>query len=148
MTKKILKTRTFEGLPVVDATHDIALHVLSIDVKNAKKNDPKSCAAAKAGQRELKKDVRVFITRTYVKEKNHWVRYKTPESVSREIVSFDRGSSFEPGTYIVKTPHESMKLGYNRGRNDTHPRTGNKNPKPRHVTAMIRSRAHYNENKK
>lgn len=147
MVKKTLKTRTFEGLPVVDATHDIALHVLSIDVKNATKNDPKSCAAAKAGQRELKKDVRVFLTRTYVKEKKNWVRYLTPESVSREIISFDRGSSFEPGIYNVKAPHESMKLGHYRGRSFK-PKTGKTNQKPRHATGMIRHRANYDENKK
>src|SRR5258706_13584318 len=99
MKKKTRKTRTFEGLPVIDATNDIELHVLPVDVKGASKKNPASCAAAKAGQRELKKDVRVFISRTYVKEKKNWVRYFTPQSASREIISFDRGSSFEPGTY-------------------------------------------------
>lgn len=144
--KKTRTTRTFEGLPVVDATQDIALHILPVDIKRAEKKDPASCAAAKAGQRELRKDVRVFLTRTYVKEKDHWVRYLTPESASREIVSFDRGSTFEPGTYVVKAPYETAKLGNYRGKVN---RKDNKTlPGPRHATGLIRSRAAYDEHKR
>ena len=133
--------RLFEGLPVVDATRGLALHVTSVDIKGASKKNPAMCAAARAGQRELKTDVRVFISRTYVKKADHWVRYKTPESASREIVSFDRGSSFEPGEYIIRPLPESERLGQYKGKST---QTGNgKKRNPSHVTAMIRERSKY-----
>src|SRR5258705_232007 len=103
------KDQLFEGLPLVDADNDIELHIKPIDIKNSRKNDAANCAAAKAGQRELKRDIRVFISRTYIKNKKHWVRFITPPSISREITSFDRGASFEPGEYTLKAPCESSK---------------------------------------
>lgn len=135
--------RLFEGLPVVDATEELLLHVTPADVKAANKKDPANCAAAKAGQRELKRDVRVFLTRTYVKEKDHWVRYHTPESASREIISFDRGSSFMPGVYRATPFCESARLGVYKP-TDYHNNRGTKvSTRPKHMTAMVRERSRY-----
>lgn len=155
MKKKSIKrrqSRTFEGLPVIDADEPIALRVLPLDVKGAKAKSPASCAAARAGQRELNTDVRVFLTRTYVKVKAHgatkgenhdtWVRYKTPESASREIVSFDRGATFEPGDYTFVPLPASNRLGTYRGQSTEGERTKTRK-RPRHATAMVRERSHY-----
>ncbi|HWY34245.1 MAG TPA: hypothetical protein VNX68_06330 [Nitrosopumilaceae archaeon] len=142
--KKQIKQKLFEGLPVIDAEESITLHVTPIDVKFANKKDPKSCAAAKAGQRELKRDVRVFISRTYVKEKDHWVRYKTPMSAQKEIVSFDRGASFEPGEYTIKPFSQSDRLGAYKPTDENHRnRKGNGIRKKLHYTGMIRERSKY-----
>lgn len=112
MTKKRKVTYSkYEGLSVVDANKPIILHITESDIKNSDKKSPGNCAAARAGKRELKKEVRVFLTRTYVKEKNHWVRYTNPESVTREIISFDRGSTFEPGEYKINPAPASERLG-------------------------------------
>jgi hypothetical protein len=115
MAKKIArKIRTFEGLPVIDAIKDVDLVITKRDTTESKKKDPANCAAALAGRREFKADVRVHITRTYVKDvKNkRWIKFVTPERIQKEIISFDRGASFEPGEYTLKAPFPSMKKGY------------------------------------
>jgi|SRR6266850_4313047 len=136
MKKK--KAQLFEGLPLLDATHDVKLHITPNDIKNSRKNDPANCAAARAGKRELKKDVRVFLTRTYVKHKKKWYRFITPESISREITSFDRGASFEPGEYKLKVPSSTQKLGIVRISGSG--KSGKKNRiRKNHATAMVRT---------
>jgi hypothetical protein len=132
------KPRLYNGLPVVDAPKDtgIAMTVTPADVKGSKKGDPANCAAAIAGKRELQTEVHVFLSRAYVKEKKHWVRYLTPESVSREIVSFDRGSAFTPGDYQFRAPRESERLGQYKGKFTR--KTGTTGRRPHHVTANVR----------
>lgn len=142
MKKKTRKPRLFEGLPVVDADESIDLHVLAKDVNGANKRDPANCAAAKAGKRELGTDVRVFLSRTYVKSKDHWVRYITPQSAQREIISFDRGSSFQPGTYTIPAPSSGQKLGTWRPRGSGGT-TRTTFKRPYHATGLIRERGKY-----
>lgn len=135
--KKTRKIRTFEGLPVVDAKHDIVVNVTAAaDVKGSHKKNPNSCAAAVAGKRELRKDVRVFLSRMYVKEKKHWVRYVTSNNAAREIVSFDRGSAFEPGKYKFKAASEGQQLGYKKSNN--HNSTGKGLKREHHMTTNVR----------
>lgn len=136
MKKSRRKTRLYEGLKVIDATEPVNLEITKLDIKNAKKSDPANCAAAVAGKRTLHKEVRVFLTRTYVKEKSHWVRYVTPESVSREITSFDRGAAFEPGIYQMNRPSKTAKLGAHRGYSTA--RTGAKRRALYHSTVNVR----------
>lgn len=138
---KTKKQRTYLGLPVVDAPEGkgITLTVTKADVNGSTKSDPANCAAARAGQRELKREVHVFLSRAYVKDtdKKRWVRYITPEAASREIISFDRGSSFVPGEYTFKAATKWQKLGMERGES-TRPGTGKPQTNPRHVTAEVR----------
>ena len=70
MTKvrKSHKKLMFEGLPLVDAAQDVAIVITKKDATESKKKDPASCAAALAGRREFKTDVRVYMTRMYVKD--------------------------------------------------------------------------------
>lgn len=105
------KPTNYQGLPIVDATSPLEITITNNDVKKSRKNDPAHCAAALAAQREYHTDVRVFLSRTYVKKDKVWVRYMNPERVRREIISFDRGSSFEPGTYRAIPPTGTQKLG-------------------------------------
>lgn len=150
-TKKTKKTkskskftnhnRTFEGLPVVDANEDIALVIKKEDVNKSKVKDPAACAAALAGRREFKTDVRVFLTRTFIKDNKNkqWIRFYTPESMSREITSFDRGATFEPGEYKLKSMPMSQRAGYKK---PTGPKkeTGRPTHK-KHITANVRVNA-------
>ncbi len=133
------KNASFEGLPVVDGHEDIDLVINKNDVENSRKKDPNNCAAAMAGRRELKTDVRVYLTRTYVKDAKHerWVRFITPRSISTEIISFDRGASFEPGEYTLKAPIETQKLGYSARRGGIKTGTGKKRKK-NHITTNVR----------
>lgn len=141
MSKKHRPLRLLEGLPVVDGTKDIVFSVTKTDVSGAVKKNPAKCAAANAGRRELKTDVRVFLTRTYVKGKDRWERYITPESASREIVAFDRGSEFEPGEYVLKAPTATQRLGHHVGGVSIKTHAG-KAKHAHHTTAMIREWKH------
>lgn len=138
MTKKQkVKIRKYEGLPVVDADKSLLINITSADVKAARKFDPANCAAAMACKRVYKREVRIFRSRAYIKEKNHWVRYMVPQAVSREIISFDRGSQFEPGEYKVNPPSPTNQLGrYHTGKiGGPH---NEKPKKPIHKTAHVR----------
>lgn len=131
--------RLYEGLPVVDANEDQKLSVTKADVTGSSKKSPANCAAARTLSRELHTEARVFITRTYIKDKKakRWVRYLTPNSIGREIVSFDRGSQFETGEYIIKAPSVGQRLGHYRGKS-TELNTGAKRNKPLHRTVSVR----------
>lgn len=138
--KKQRKLRMLDGLPVVDADSDVVLHVTKKDVQNSKKKNPDECAAAQAGKRELKREVKVFLSRMYVKDKNKWIRYLTPSNAAREIVSFDRGAEFEPGEYKFKAATSGQRLGV------THPGPRPKKSKHgtrQHKTGNVRIRANY-----
>ncbi len=144
MTKvrKPRKPTTFEGLPLVDAAEDVALVINKHDVTTSKKKDPASCAAALAGRREFKTDVRVYMSRMYVKDakKKRWIRFITPMSITKEIISFDRGASFEPGEYTMKAPVMSQSLGYKAGGHSTETGKGKKRAKA-HISAHVRVHA-------
>lgn len=136
------KQTKFEGLPLVDATEDIALVIKPQDIEKSIKKDPNNCAAALAGRRELHTDVRVYLSRTYVKDekKQRWIRFFTPMSINKEITAFDRGATFEPGEYVLKVPSEAHRLGVERRGG-----TNKKNPKKR---KYLRSTAHVRINAK
>ena len=65
-----------------------------------------------------------------------------PEAVSREVVSFDRGSSFEAGEYKLKSPPKSARLGTYRGKDTRltreNTKTGGAAKRFVHHTANIR----------
>jgi hypothetical protein len=133
--------RTYEGLPVVDADEDMTLTVTPSDVAGSKKADPADCAAARSLKRTLHAEARVYLTRTYIKTEDGkaWVRFLTPMSVGREIVSFDRGSQFECGTYVVKAPVSTQRLGAWRGKKNTRPVESGRKMTPRHTTVAVRA---------
>jgi hypothetical protein len=53
----------------------------------------------------------VAVTKAYVIIGNRATRYALPESVSREVVSFDREAGFAPGVYMMRPPKPTDKLG-------------------------------------
>jgi hypothetical protein len=138
---KPYKPRTFEGLPVVDAKKRVEFQISKSDISNSKKKDPSMCAAAVACQRKFHtKETRVFLTRTYIKTADKWVRYATPPAISREIVAFDRGANFEPGVYVLSPINPSARLGMYRG-GKVRPTGVGKPINKRHMTADVRSHA-------
>jgi hypothetical protein len=139
--KKVRKLKLYKGLPLIDADRDLHICITKTDVNSSKKNDPANCAAANAVKRELKTEVEVHISRTYVKRGNKWVRFNTPCAIGREITAFDRGAAFEPGDYVLKAVPASNRLGVKHHGN-THTETGQGNKRrPHHVTANIRESA-------
>jgi len=106
-----LKKKTPSYL-VVDADKPIFIMITPRDIELAIKDDPRRCAVAMACQRQVKaEEVRVHKTKAYVRKGNRWVRYIVPEAVYRELVAFDRGATFEPGTYVLRAPTPSERLG-------------------------------------
>lgn len=139
MSKKEPRRPMYKGLPLVDANKDLEIEIKKGDISSAKSKDPSNCAVAKAAQRVFRTEVEVHVSRVYVKKNDHWVRYRTPERISREITAFDRGAHFEPGEYTFKAPSGGMKLGTIWGSNTKTNKS--KRTKSRRITMNIRERA-------
>jgi hypothetical protein len=135
VTKKDRRIRMFEGLPVVDAAQNVDITITAADVRNSKKKNPGACAAAVATERKFHRPVKVFLSRMYVKDKNQWVRFITPGNIAREIISFDRGSEFEPGEYHFRAPTVGQRLG---SHGSSQSKGTHKTRKPQHVVGNVR----------
>src|SRR2546430_6561396 len=97
---------------VTDADENAYLEVTAEDVKHSAKKDHNRCAMAVAAKREFKASgVVIAPTVAYVVKHNKAVRFQLPESVQKEVVSFDRGSGFAEGKYHLHAPAKSMRIG-------------------------------------
>lgn len=134
---KKYKPRLMDGLLVKDAANPLMIHIKQCDITGSKKADASNCAAARALKREVGSEAKVFMTRTYVKVGKVWARFVTPESITREIVSFDRGAQFEPGEYVLKPPSKTERLDH-RSKPTGPKKKQSTSTKPRHVTASVR----------
>lgn len=101
---------------VKDAKKGINITVTKDDCFRGTKKAPNKCAMANAFQRKEGYDGAIISKAiSYLIQGDQAIRYKTPESVAREIVSFDRGQDFDPGDYSLKAPSEREKLGVSHG---------------------------------
>lgn len=128
------------GKPVVDAKRRTTITITSKDIQRGNNKDPGGCAAALAIIRERHvKAARVHLGRTYILKGGKWVRYNTPDSVRSEIISFDRGATFQPGTYTFRPVQPSHRgIGKRQGSGKDKRK---KNAKPRakpHVVYGVR----------
>lgn len=100
------------GTKVVDAKAPISLKITKRDCSTGSLKDPSACAAAKALCRLSDvKECRVHISRVYIKANGKWVRYGTPPALRSEIIAFDRGGKFEPGTYRLAAVQPTVRFG-------------------------------------
>lgn len=101
---------------VVDATESISVSVKEHDSKSGRRNQPASCALAKACIREEKADgALINIGFSYIIKGKTATRYKTSVGVGREITSFDRHQDFAAGTdYLLSKVPKSSILGRKR----------------------------------
>lgn len=106
----------FEGLPMVDADQPLTVIITKRDLNAADERSPQGCAIAKACKRMYHTDVRVHLTRTYLRDGDQWVRFSTPEKARQEIVAFDRRGEFKPGEYTLGVMTPSEKLGVKKPR--------------------------------
>lgn len=96
----------------VDSTIPVEVSVSKRDCDNAEKLNPSECALARAAKRELHADgVIIGMSSSYVIKGKMAVRFHTPESVRREIVSFDRHQDFAPGDYYLSPKSPTSQLG-------------------------------------
>jgi hypothetical protein len=122
---------------VTDASKKLIIEVVPKDEAVSLKKDHAGCALAVACKREYKLDgVIVSRTMAYLIKGDEAIRYSLPESASREIVSFDRGGGFEPGSYELNKP--DRKLGDGHGSGTGHGRAGGLTIKHR-MTTNVRS---------
>lgn len=98
-----------DGKHVVDAKRRLLLKIMRSDIKAAQIKSPKACVAAQACVRRPEvQEARVHLSRVYLKTKKgrgfQWTRFITPGPLKQEIIAYDRGGSFEPGTYELLVP--------------------------------------------
>ena|SRR6267378_2826458 len=85
---------------VEDAVKGVVVTVRQRDNVDGRKNQPTECAMARAMKREFNADgVIIGLSTSYIIKGEKAIRYETPESVGREITSFDRHHDFAPGEY-------------------------------------------------
>ena len=110
--KKLLlagHNRQLDGLPIVDAAAPLKITILQEDVITSDRQVADNCVMARACRRALRCDeVRVHLSRVYVRMKRgkQWTRYDTPPALAREIIAWDRGGTFDPGSFILKVPRK------------------------------------------
>lgn len=112
--------RLFPGVTeATDARGPIKVTVRPRDCSKGKRMKAKECALAVATKRQYNVDgVIIGLTYSYVVRDKKAIRYRTPVSVAREIVSFDRHNDFAPGNYHLATVAPSQRMGRS-GRGNT-----------------------------
>ena len=122
---------------VFDALKTVVIEVTNNDSSSTAVKNPLICAFARACQREFTADgVIIGLATSYIIKGKKATRYQNPETVSREIVSFDRKAGFEPGIYLLSAVPPASRLGVAKHRGGNH--TGTGKPRTRHVTTNVR----------
>jgi hypothetical protein len=125
---------------VGDAKDSITIEVTKEDSKSKGRRDHKHCAFAVACQRLTKASgVIVAIKTAYLIFGDQAFRYRVPEAVSREIVSFDRDAEFATGTYKLTKMPPWNRLGANAGGGMKPPKKKQGKNKVKHITTGIRA---------
>lgn len=121
-----------------DATKPVSVVVTESDSRNGKKKKATECAMAKAVCRKFKADGAIIgLGSSWVIKKDTAIRFQTPPSVQREIVSFDRSHSFDPGEYRLSAVEPSRRTGKKKPSGRKPPGQAHQ-PKRRHFTAGVR----------
>ncbi|HWS65725.1 MAG TPA: hypothetical protein VN325_23445 [Steroidobacteraceae bacterium] len=131
-----------QGKKVRDAKSKLMINIVKRDVDNAAKMDPGNCAISRAVKRcAHAHQVIVHRSRTYVQmnQGSDWLRYETPESAARELISFDRGAGFQEDNYTLRPVRPSAREGMLKDRKrDRGAYTGKKRT-PHHVLKGVRA---------
>lgn len=125
---------------VVDATQPAIIEVRARDANPRAAKNHEACALAVACKRSMRLDG-VIISRStaYMVKGKQARRFKLPPGTAREVVSFDRGAGFAPGTYILSAVPTPARLGARQGSDAPKRGYNNSSRKFRHLTANIRT---------
>jgi hypothetical protein len=140
----IVQTHFPKVTKVQDAKKALAIEVTANDEYKSKRRNHEECAMAVACRRAYHADG-VLIARSiaYLVKGTLAVRFKIPQSVSREITSFDRGGPFKPGWYQLSKPTEGNTLKRKKERGDNESKGGStgksRNIRKYHLTTGIRT---------
>ena len=125
---------------VLDADKPITVEVTKQDNLSAARRNHKACAMAVACKKKTQADgVIISVKTAYVIKGNQAIRYKMPESASREIVSFDRNAGFGVGEYTLRAPGKTERLGAISNGSYRGERNGSFVKKRKHFTSGIRT---------
>jgi hypothetical protein len=130
-----------EVTSVTDAKRRVSVEVTKRDTNSATVKNHKACAMAVACQRKFKA-TGVIISRStaYLVTGDKAVRYHVPNSVSREVISFDRGAGFEEGEYqLSKPPKTPVYHGVKPGKGKGHQGGSDENRVFQHETTNVRT---------
>jgi hypothetical protein len=98
---------------VVDANRNARIEVTKHDETVSKRKSHKTCAMAVACKRKFHLDgVIISANRAYLVKGDQARRFELPPSVTKEVVSFDRGAGFEPGEYELSKVSPTARLDH------------------------------------
>lgn len=127
-----------EVTSVRDARKNVSIEVTAEDCRKGNSKSPSACAMAKAFCRTYDGAI-ISIGSAYLIKGKKALRYKTPGTVGREIVSFDRNTNFSPGKYHLAAPAPSMRLGAHSNNNSGSRTSKNKIKERHHITTDVRA---------
>lgn len=125
---------------VQDATKNLTIEVTNDDDKKSKRRNMNECAMAVACKRAYKADG-VILSRkvAYLVKGDLAIRFIIPESVAREITSFDRGAGFAPGSYHLHRPPKGRTLEHKKAHRKSTPDKNIGEKHQFHLTTGIRA---------
>jgi hypothetical protein len=101
---------------VVDGQRRVRVTVATSDLRGSKKKAPDNCAMARACTRAFALDGAVIRPSVaYFVRGRTATRYRVPQSIYREIVSFDRHGDFRPGEYHLRPVDPAHRVGRHQG---------------------------------
>ena len=138
-----LRERFPDLLTVSDADIPVKVTMDAAAVENGKTMMNGACAMACAIEATGEVDgARIGMTYSWLVSENgtHATRYKTPDSVQREIVSFDRHKDFDLGEYQLSAIPPAERFGQRKQVKSQGQRTGKRPRSPAvvHSTRRIR----------
>jgi hypothetical protein len=95
---------------VRDAKYPAMVKLTPQDCAESKVKAPDKCALAHAFTKRHDGAI-ISMAVAYLIDGNTATRYRVPSSISREIISFDRGQYFAPGIYKLLAPKSTSRLG-------------------------------------
>jgi hypothetical protein len=111
MSTYVTKFARENGIKKVDAGRSLQLEVIGKDCNKRGAKDPQNCAFACAAKRELGAERAFFFRSTaWLLKGGKLVRYTLPQSVQKEIVSFDRTGAMAPGVYHLSRPTKTQTM--------------------------------------
>lgn len=101
----VTKHAKVHELEEIDAIKPLSIEVTERDIKLAKAGNSKECALARACKRALPNVKNAYFLRStaWLEFEDKMVRYRLPQSVQKEIVSFDRSKMMSTGEYTLAT---------------------------------------------
>lgn len=145
MSTFITKRAKELDLKKTDARKPLTIILTKPDISNAKQKNSKCCAFARAAKRQFQvKNAYFFRSTAWLEYEDRLVRYALPQSVQKEIVSFDRTKVMAPGTYQLSKPSPHKQFGSTTARGKDNRRRHDKGQKGRgakvrHMTQLVRN---------